>query len=379
MPERVLRAISRPTIDHRGPEFQELTHRLLEEMKLVFRTEHPVLIYPSSATGAWEAAITNVLSPGDGVLAFNQGFFAENWAEVAERFGLRVQFKSWDARRGLTADAVMEALHSDDGRNVKAILVVHNETSTGVTSDVAAIGNALRESKSSALLMVDTVSSLGATDFRHDEWGVDVTVTGSQKGLMLPPGLSFVALSPRALAASESAGLPNSYWSWRDHLEFNEKGFFPYTPATNLFFGLDEALLMLREEGLPEVLERHARLAGAARAAISAWGLEAYPLDPAESSNALTAVMMPDGVDADEVRRIVLERFDMSLGTGLGMLKGRIFRVGHLGHFNTLSLMGTLAGVEMGLVSAGVPVNREGVSAAMAFLLNENKVDELES
>lgn len=367
--------MSRPTIDHRGPEFQAMTHRLLEEMKLVFRTEHPVLIYPSSATGAWEAAITNVLSPGDSVLAFNQGFFAEKWAEVAGRFGLHVQFKPWNSRRGLTADAVMEALHSDKARNVKVILVVHNETSTGVTSDVAAIGNALRESSCPALLMVDTVSSLGATDFRHDEWGVDVTVTGSQKGLMLPPGLSFVALSPRALAASESSGLPNSYWSWRDHLESNKNGFFPYTPATNLFFGLDEALSMLREEGLPDVLQRHTRLAGAARAAVSAWGLEGYPLEPAESSNALTAVMMPDGVDADEVRRIVLEQFDMSLGTGLGKLQGRIFRVGHLGHFNALSLMGTLAGVEMGLVSAGVPVNREGVSAAMAFLLNKSKVE----
>ena len=375
VPDRVLRAMSRPTIDHRGPEFQAMTHRLLEEMKLVFRTEHPVLIYPSSATGAWEAAITNVLSPGDCVLAFNQGFFAEKWAEVAGRFGLHVQFKPWNSRRGLTADAVMEALHSDKARNIKVILVVHTETSTGVTSDVAAIGNALRESSCPALLMVDTVSSLGATDFRHDEWGVDVTVTGSQKGLMLPPGLSFVALSPRALAASESSGLPNSYWSWRDHLEFNKNGFFPYTPATNLFFGLDEALSMLREEGLPDVLQRHTRFAGAARAAVSAWGLEGYPLEPAESSNALTAVMMPDGVDADEVRRIVLEQFDMSLGTGLGKLQGRIFRVGHLGHFNALSLMGTLAGVEMGLVSAGVPVNREGVSAAMAFLLNKSKVE----
>ena len=307
-----------------------MAHRLLEEMKLVFRTEHPVLIYPSSATGAWEAAITNLLSPGDGVLVFNQGFFSERWAEVAERFGLQVQLKPWDSRLGLTADAVMEALHSDQGHNVKAVLVVHNETSTGVTSDIAAIGDALRASKSSALLMVDAVSSLGATDFRHDEWGVNVTVAGSQKGLMLPPGLSFVALSPKALTASESAELPNSYWRWQDHLEFNEKGFFPYTPATNLFFGLDEALSMLREEGFPEVLERHARLAGAARAAVSAWGLESYPLDPAESSDALTTVMMPDGVDADEVRRIVLERFDMSLGTGLGMLKGQIFRIWRL-------------------------------------------------
>ena len=375
VPERVLRAMSRPTIDHRGPEFQEMTYQLLEEMQLIFRTEHPVLIYPSSATGAWEAAITNALSPGDSVLVFNQGFFTEKWAQVAERFGLHVQFKPWESRRGLTADAVMEVLHSDVARSVKAILVVHNETSTGVTSDVEAIGNELRESGHPALLLVDAVSSLGTTDFQHDEWGVDVTVSGSQKGLMLPPGLSFVALSPRALAASESARLPHSYWSWRDHLEFNKRGFFPYTPATNLFFGLNEALSMLREEGLPTVLERHARLAGATRAAVSAWGLEGYALEPSESSNALTAVMMPNGLDADEVRRIVLEQSNMSLGTGLGKLRGRIFRIGHLGDLNTLSLIGTIAGVEMGLASARVPVSLKGVSAAMAFLMNESEAE----
>jgi alanine-glyoxylate transaminase/serine-glyoxylate transaminase/serine-pyruvate transaminase len=352
-----------------------MTYQLLEEMQLIFRTEHPVLIYPSSATGAWEAAITNALSPGDSVLVFNQGFFTEKWAQVAERFGLHVQFKPWESRRGLTADAVMEVLHSDVARSVKAILVVHNETSTGVTSDVEAIGNELRESGHPALLLVDAVSSLGTTDFQHDEWGVDVTVTGSQKGLMLPPGLSFVALSPRALAASESARLPHSYWSWRDHLEFNKRGFFPYTPATNLFFGLNEALSMLREEGLPTVLERHARLAGATRAAVSAWGLEGYALEPSESSNALTAVMMPNGLDADEVRRIVLEQSNMSLGTGLGKLRGRIFRIGHLGDLNTLSLIGTIAGVEMGLASARVPVSLEGVSAAMAFLMNESEAE----
>ena len=372
VPDRVLRAMAKPTIDHRGPDFQTMTHRLLKGMQWVFKTKHPVLMYPSSATGAWEAAITNTLSPGDRVLAFEQGFFATKWAQVAERFGLDVQLEPWESRRGLAADVIVDVLRSDRDKGIKAVLVVHNETSTGVTSDVRVIGTALRESGHPALLFVDTVSSLAVTDFQHDEWGVDVTVTGSQKGLMLPPGLSFVAVGPRALEASASATLPRSYWSWHDHLDFNEQGFFPYTPATNLMFGLDESLSMLREEGLDAVFERHASLSEATRSAVSAWGLDSYASDPMEASNALTAVLVPENADADVVRALVLEKFDMSLGGGLGDLKGRVFRIGHLGDFNILSLMGTLAGVEVGLVLAGVPVSLDGVSAAMRFLMTKS-------
>jgi alanine-glyoxylate transaminase/serine-glyoxylate transaminase/serine-pyruvate transaminase len=368
VPERVLRAMSRPTIDHRGPEFQRLTERLLTELKWMFRTEHPVLIYPSSATGAWEAALTNTLSPGDRVLSFEQGFFAVKWAAVAERFGLDVQLEAWDPRRAVAADAVIDALRADTQRVIKAVLIVHNETATGVTSDAEAIGTAMRASGHPALLFVDTVSSLGVTELRHDDWGIDVTVTGSQKGLMLPPGLSFVAIGPRALEAHRTAELPRSYWDWDDQLTFNERGFFPYTPATNLLYALDESLTMLREEGLERVFARHSSFSQATRAAVDAWGLEAFALDAAEASNALTAVIMPEGSDAEALRAIILERFDMSLGTGLGELKGRVFRIGHLGDLNTLTLVGTLAGVEMGLAIAGVPHERGGVEVAMEFL-----------
>ena len=371
VPERVLRAISRATIDHRGPEFQSLTKRLLTELRWVFRTEHPVLIYPSSATGAWEAALTNTLSPGDRVLSFGQGFFAGKWATVAERFGLDVQRESWDARRAVAADAVVDVLSADTHQAIRAVLVVHNETSTGITSDVEAIGAAMRESGHPALLFVDTVSSLGTTDFRHDDWGVDVTVSGSQKGLMLPPGLSFVAVGPRALEAHRIAKLPRSYWDWDEQLTLNERGFFPYTPATNLLYGLDEALKMLRGEGLECVFARHARWAEATRAAVATWGLEPFALHAVESSNALTAVIVPDGCDAEVLRATILERFDMSLGTGLGELKGHVFRIGHLGDLNAVTLLGTLAGVEMGLVLAGVPHDGGGVAAAMEFLTRE--------
>ena len=368
VPERVLRAMSRPTIDHRGPEFQRLTERLLTELKWMFRTEHPVLIYPSSATGAWEAALTNTLSPGDRVLSFEQGFFAGKWAAVAECFGLDVQLESWEPRRAVAADAVVDALRADTQKAIKAVLIVHNETATGVTSDVEAIGSAMRESGHPALLFVDTVSSLGVTELRHDDWGIDVTVTGSQKGLMLPPGLSFVAIGPRALEAHRIAELPRSYWDWDDQLTFNERGFFPYTPATNLLYALDESLKMLREEGLERVFARHSSFSQATRAAVDAWGLEAFALDAAEASNALTAVIMPEGCDAEALRAIILERFDMSLGTGLGELKGRVFRIGHLGDLNALTLVGTLAGVEMGLALASVPHERGGVEVAMEFL-----------
>ena len=374
VPERVLRAMSRPTIDHRGPEFQKLTERLLTELKWMFRTEHPVLIYPSSATGAWEAALTNTLSPGDRVLSFDQGFFAGKWATVAERFGLDVQRESWEPRRGVAADAVIDSLRADTQQAIKAVLVVHNETSTGVTSDVEAIGTAMRDSEHPALLFVDTVSSLGVTELRHDDWGIDVTVTGSQKGLMLPPGLSFVAIGPRALQAHRTAKLPRSYWDWDDQLTFNERGFFPYTPATNLLYALDEALKMLREEGLERVFARHARWAEATRAAVAAWGLEAFALDAAEASNALTAVIVPDGSDAEALRATILERYDMSLGSGLGKLQGRVFRIGHLGDLNALTLLGTLGGVEMGLALAGVPHDSGGVAAAMEFLMREEGV-----
>jgi len=367
-PERVLRAMSKPTIDHRGPEFQELTHRLLEGMKRVFKTEHRAMIYPASGSGAWEATLANTLSPGDRVLAFEQGFFAGKWAGIARRFGLEVDLRPWDARLGLTAEAVDEALSDDPEGTVKAVMVVHNETSTGVTTDLEAIGRAMEASGHPAMLFVDAVSSLAATDLRHDEWGIDVTLTGSQKGLMLPPGLAMVAVSPRALEASRGAELPVSYWSWADHIDFNARGFFPYTPATHLLYGLDEALSMLEEEGLDAVFRRHALFARATRAAVEAWDLEDFARNETESSAAATAVLLPDGHDADALRALILERFDMSLGTGLGEVKGKVFRIGHLGDFNALSLAGALAGVEMGLRLADIPHDAGGVAAAMDVL-----------
>jgi len=348
-----------------------MTRRLLDGMREVFRTEHPVLIYPSSATGAWEAALANTLSPGDQVLAFAQGFFAGKWAGVARALGLEVRVEEQDPRRAVDAERVADILRRDGSGSIRAVLVVHNETSTGVTTDVEAIGAALRATSHPALLMVDAVSSLGAMDFRHDAWGVDVTVVGSQKGLMLPPGLAFVAVGPRALEAHASASLPRAYWDWSEQMTFNERGFFPYTPATNLLYGLEASLAMLREEGLDAVFARHARFAEAARCAVAGWGLATYAAEPAEASASLTAVEMPRGHDADAVRAAILERFDMSLGTGLGALKGKVFRIGHLGDLNDLTLMGTLAGVEMGLDLVGVPHRRGGVTAAMELLVAE--------
>lgn len=368
-PERVLRAMSRPTIDHRGPEFEELTHRLLEGMRWIFRTEHDVFIHPASGSGAWEAAIANTLSAGDSVVAFEQGFFAQTWAKVAGRFGIDVQLQPWDGRLGVTPDAVMALLDGDAAQDIKAVLIVHNETSTGVTTDVEAIAAAMRESGHPALLYVDAVSSLAVTDLRHDEWGIDVTVSGSQKGLMLPPGLSVLAVGPRAVAASASASLPRSYWDWDDQRAFNERGAFPYTPATNLLYGLEEALVMLREEGLDQVFQRHDRFAKATRAAIRAWGLDTVSINESEASRAATAVLLPEGHDADAVRRVILDRFDMSLGTGLGEWKGRVFRIGHLGDLNALTLLGTLAGVEMGLRLGGIPHSPGGPAAAMDSLM----------
>ncbi len=371
VPDRVLRAIDQPTIDHRGPEFGALGLAVLEGVKQVFQTQSPVVIFPSSGTGAWEAALVNTLSPGDRVLMVETGHFASLWRKLAGRLGLEVDFLEGDWRHPVDAAAIAARLAEDTAHGIKAVCVVHNETSTGVTSDIAAVRAAIDGAAHPALLMVDTISSLGSIDYRHDEWGVDVTVAGSQKGLMLPPGLAFNAVSARALAAADHARLPRSYWDWREMLAANARGYFPYTPSTNLLYGLHEALAMLREEGLPQVYARHSRHAQAARLAVAAWELELLSLDPTAHSAALTAVIMPQGHGADAFRKLVLERFDMSLGQGLGKLADRVFRIGHLGHFNDLTLCGTLAGVEMGLAAAGVPHRPGGVQAAMEFLAGE--------
>jgi alanine-glyoxylate transaminase/serine-glyoxylate transaminase/serine-pyruvate transaminase len=362
----VLRAIDAPTIDHRGPAFAEMGLEILGGLREVFRTESPVVVYPSSGTGAWEAALVNTLSPGDRVLAFETGHFATLWRAMAERLGLEVVWVSGDWRHGADPEEAERRLRDDP--SIAAVMVVHNETSTGVTSRVPEIRAAMDAAGHHALLLVDTISSLASIDYRHDEWGVDVTVGGSQKGLMLPPGLGFNAVSEKALAASQSARLPRSYWDWAPIVEANEQGMWPYTSATNLLYGLREALSMLFEEGLDEVFARHSRHAAATRRAVEAWGLEVLCLDEREYSASLTAIVLPDGHDSDELRRIVLERFDMSLGAGLGKLAGKVFRIGHLGDFNDLMLAGTLAGVEMGLSVAGVPVRRGGVTAALELL-----------
>ena len=368
VPDRVLRAIDRATIDHRGPEFQALGHEVLSGIKRIFQTRHPVVIYPASGTGAWEAALVNVLSPGDKVLMYESGQFASLWCKLAKRLGLDIELIAGDWRRGAEAPAIHERLLADKGHAIKAVCVVHNETSTGATTRVPLVRKAIDDAKHPALFLVDTISSLASIDYRHDEWGVDVTVGGSQKGLMLPPGLSFNALSDKALAAQKSAKLPRSYWAWDEMLAPNEKGFFPYTPATNLLYGLQEAIRMLEEEGLSNVFARHDRHAEATRRAAAAWGLEVLCAVPEEYSSSLTALMMPAGHDADRLRATVLERFDMSLGMGLGRLAGKVFRIGHLGDFNDLTLLGTLAGVEMGLELAGVPHRKGGVRAAMDHL-----------
>jgi alanine-glyoxylate transaminase / serine-glyoxylate transaminase / serine-pyruvate transaminase len=368
VPDRVLRAIDRPTIDHRGPEFEKLAREIFSGLQRVFKTRQPVIVYPASGTGAWEAALSNTLSPGDRVLMFETGHFATLWREMAERLGLSVDFVPGDWRHGVDPSAVEDKLRSDAQGRVRAVCVVHNETSTGVTSRVPEIRAAMNRAGHPALLLVDTISSLASMDYRHDEWGVDVTVAGSQKGLMLPPGLSFNALSEKALAASRTAGLKRSYWDWTAMLRANETGFFPYTPATNLLYGLRESLAMLEEEGLEDVFRRHARHAEATRRAVRAWGLDVNCADEREHSASLTAIRMPAGHDADSLRGIILDRFDLSLGQGLGKSKGKLFRIGHLGAFNDLMLCGTLAGVEMGLALAGVPHRPGGVAAAMQHL-----------
>lgn len=370
VPDRVLRAIDFPTIDHRGPEFAELGKGVLAGMKRVFKTTRgEVVIYPASGTGAWEAALANTLSPGDCVLMAETGHFATLWQKMAARLGLEVDFLPGDWRHGADPDAIEKRLRADAEKRIRAVCVVHNETSTGVVSRIADVRRAIDAAGHPALFMVDTISSLASMDYRHDEWGVDVTVAGSQKGLMLPPGLSFNCISPKALAASKTARLPRSYWAWDEMLASGKSGYFPYTPATNLLYGLRESLAMLLdEEGLDAVFARHQRHAEATRRAVRAWGLEVFALDPREYSASLTGVLMPAGHDSDRVRKLILDAFDLSLGTGLTKLGGKMFRIGHLGDFNDLMLMGTLAGVEMGLALAGVPVKQEGVSAAMQYL-----------
>jgi alanine-glyoxylate transaminase / serine-glyoxylate transaminase / serine-pyruvate transaminase len=370
VPDRILRAIDMPTMDHRGPGFSTLGKTVLSGMQAVFQTAGPVVIFPASGTGAWEAAIVNTLSPNDRVLMAETGHFAALWSAMAKRLRLLVDVLPGDWRHGADAAEIETRLSADTAQTIRAVMVVHNETSTGVTSNIPAIRAAIDRAGHPALLMVDTISSLASVEYKHDAWGVDVTVAGSQKGLMLPPGLSFNAISHKALAASKTAAMPRSYWDWQEMMANNASGFFPYTPATNLLYGLREALAMLREEGLDNVFARHARHAAATRAAIHAWGLEILCKDPQEYSNTLTAVMMPDGHDADALRKVILDHYDMSLGTGLGRLKGKVFRIGHLGDFNDLTLMGTLAGVEMGLHDAHVPHQRGGIAAAMDVLTN---------
>lgn len=376
IPDRILRAIAMPIIDHRSAEFGALGKEVLEGSKAVFKTSQPIVIYPSSGTGAWEAAITNTLSPGDTVLMAETGHFATLWKQIATRFGITVEFIPGDWRHGADPAAIEARLAEDKAHAIKAVMVVHNETSTGATSRVAEIRKAIDAAGHHALFMVDTISSLASVDYRHDEWRVDVTVSGSQKGLMLPPGLSFNAISKKALAASKTNKLPRSYWDWQEMVKINASGFFPYTPATNLLYGLKEALAMLQEEGLDNVFTRHQRLAAACRAAVKAWGLEVLCQNPDEYSPVLTAVLMPPSHDADRFRKIALEKYNISLGSGLGKVAGKVFRIGHLGECNELSLLGALSGVELGLSAAGVPHRSGGVAAAMASFEGQDKANE---
>ncbi len=374
VPDRILRAMDRPTIDHRGPAFAELGQKVLSGLRQVFKTEGQVVIFPASGTGAWEAALVNCLSPGERVLMVETGHFASLWREMADRLGLQAEFIETDWRHGADPAAIEDRLRADLGGEIKAVCVVHNETSTGCTSPIAKVREAIDAAGHPALLMVDTISSLASIDYRHDEWGVDVTVAGSQKGLMLPPGLSFNAISDRARAAAKAARLPRSYWSWEAMAGPNASGFFPYTPATNLLYGLAEALDMLSEEGLDEVFARHDRHAAATRRAVEAWGLEVLCQDPACFSSSLTAVLMPEGVSADHFRKVTLENFDLSLGNGLSRLADKVFRIGHLGDFNDLMLLGTLSGIEMGLRLAEVPHRAGGAQAALEFLAGEGRI-----
>ncbi|HEV2521752.1 MAG TPA: aminotransferase class V-fold PLP-dependent enzyme [Candidatus Acidoferrales bacterium] len=376
VPDRILRAMDSPVIDHRSPEFAQLGKEVLEGTRAIFQTAGPVVMYPASGTGAWEAAIVNTLSPGDRVVLFETGHFSQLWRGVVEKFGVQVDYLPGNWRRGANPAELEARLAADRNHTIKAVLVVHNETSTGVTSRIPELRRAIDSAHHPALFLVDTISSLASIDYRHDEWGVDVTIAGSQKGLMLPPGMSFNALSEKALRASESARLPRSYWDWQEMLKPNRSGFFPYTPPTNLLYGLREALRMLQEEGLANVFRRHDRHAEATRAAVRAWGLEIVCEDPREYSSSLTAVFTPEGHDADKLRSVILENFDMSLGAGLSKFAGKVFRIGHLGSFNDLMLAGTLCGVEMGLRLAGVPHKEGGVMAALNSLATANRKSE---
>jgi alanine-glyoxylate transaminase / serine-glyoxylate transaminase / serine-pyruvate transaminase len=376
IPDRVLRAIGRPVIDHRGAEFAKLATEALEGLRSIFQTNSTLVMYPSSGTGAWEAALVNTLSPGDRVLVFETGHFSQLWGQLAQRMGFQVDCVPGSWRAGAEAGELESRLNADKGQAIKAVLVVHNETSTGVTSRIAELRRVMNRVSHSALLMVDAISSLGSMDYRHDEWEVDVTVAASQKGLMIPPGLSFNAVSRKALLANKTAKMPRSYWDWQGMLKSCETGFFPYTPATNLVYGLREALQMIHEEGLESTFRRHERHAKAVRAAVWEWGLEVVCSEPQEYSSTVTAVFTPEGCDADQLRTTILEHFDMSLGAGLGKLAGRVFRIGHLGHFNDLMLAGTLAGIEMGLRLASVPHNEGGVMAALRHLAPAGKIAE---
>jgi alanine-glyoxylate transaminase/serine-glyoxylate transaminase/serine-pyruvate transaminase len=371
VPDRVLRAMDYPTIDHRGPQFAAIGKKCLDGMKTIFKTRSHVVIYPASGTGAWEAALVNVLQEGDLVLMVETGHFATLWHKMATKLGLETEFLATDWRRGVEPQAVEDRLRADTDGKIKAVCLVHNETSTGSTSAIAEVRSAIDAVGHDALLLVDTISSLASIDFRHDEWGVDVTVSGSQKGLMLPPGLSFNAISEKAISASQASSMRRSYWDWSEQIEANSDGAFPYTPATNLLYGLAEAIDMLHEEGLDAVFARHDRHAAATRRAVQAWGLEVLCQEPRDFSSSLTAVLLPDGHDADAFRAGVLKKFNMSLGNGLSKLAGKVFRIGHLGDFNDLMLLGTLSGVEMGLSLADIPHQKGGVDAAM-LLLNES-------
>ncbi len=372
-PERVLRAMSKPTIDHRGPEFGELGLEIIGKAKKVFQTDGHVLVYPSSGTGAWEAALTNLFKPGDTLLGFETGHFAILWKNLAEKIGLKVQWVEGDWRHGVDPNRVEEELKKDNQHNIKGVMVIHNETCNGITSDLKSIRRAIDVANHPALFLVDVVSSLATTPFYQDEWGVDVAICASQKGLMMPPGLGFNSINQKALDYSKGTDFPQSYWSWDRIVTMNETGYYPYTPASGLFFGLNEALDMLLEEGMENVYQRHRILAQATRVAADVWGLENQALNTHEYSDSTTALRVPEGLNADELRKLILTRLNMSLGTGLGQLKSKVFRIGHLGDFNELMLMGTLSGVEMGMEMAGVPYNPGGVQAAMQFLANHLK------
>ena len=370
VPDRILRAMDYPTIDHRGPDFPNLANACLDGMKTIFKTNSDVIIFPASGTGAWEAALVNTINEGDLVLMVETGHFAILWKKMADKLGINTEFLETDWRRGVEPEKLLDRLKKDAEGKIKAVCVVHNETSTGSTSRIKEVRNVMNLANHEALLMVDTISGLASMDYKHDDWGVDVTISGSQKGLMLPPGLSFNAISEKAILISKKSGMQRSYWDWQEQIEANKSGSFPYTPATNLLYGLKEAINMLHEEGLDNVFKRHDRHAKATRAAVQAWGLEILCQEEMDYSNVLTAVKLPDGHNADELRKIILENFNMSLGNGLSKLAGKVFRIGHLGDFNDLMLMGTLTGIEMGLSLAGVPHQKGGAARASDFLIS---------